>query len=317
MKLQKWAAGGAASVAACAMLAGVGLAQAPGSSNKPAAVVDGVAISMSEVDALIKQAGPMATAPTDAQRRQMQHDALTMLIDDVLMQEFLQKHGPKVEPAEVEKRLKELDVALGKQTPKKTRQDFYKETGLNEAQLRANVITGLQWASFVKEHLTDADLKRYFDENREFFDRVAVRASHIVLRVPPNASEVERQATRAKLENLRQEILSGKVDFAEAAKKHSQCTSAPNGGDIGYFQRKFIVDDAFAKAAFGLKVGELSGVVQTDYGMHLIKVTDRKPGQPADFETIKEMVRETCVNEMRMAILDEQRKTAHVEVNLP
>jgi parvulin-like peptidyl-prolyl isomerase len=116
---------------------------------------------------------------------------------------------------------------------------------------------------------------------------------------------------------LRQDILTGKVDFAEAAKKYSQCTSAPNGGDIGYFQRKFIVDEAFAKTAFGLKVGDVSDVVQTEYGMHLIKVTDRKPGQPSEFESIKELVRETCVNEMRMALLEEQRRTAHIEINLP
>jgi len=317
MKLQKWVACSLASAAACAILAGRVSAQVPGLTNKPAAVVNGVAISMAEVDALIKQAGPMATAPTEAQRRQMQRDAVNMLIDDLLMQQFLRKNGPKVEPAEVDKRLKELDLALEKQTPKKTREDFYKDAGLTEAQLRVNIVTGLQWAGFVKERLTDADLKRYFDESREFFDRVAVRASHIVIRVPPTASENERQSVRAKLQGLRQEILSGKTDFAEAAKKYSQCTSAPNGGDIGYFQRKFIVDEAFAKVAFALKVGDLSDVVETEYGMHLIKVTDRKPGQPSDFETIKELVRETCVNEMRMALLEEQRKTARIEINLP
>jgi len=315
MNAQKWVTCGLASAAAWIGSAGIASAQQPGATTKPAAIVDGVPISMSEVDALLKQAGPMATAPTEAQRRQMQHDALNMLIDDNLMQQFLKKHGPKIEQADVNKRMTELQEALKKQG--KTIVDFYKDTGLNEAQLRSNIVTGLQWAGFVKERLTDAELKRYYDETRDFFDRVAVRASHIVMRVSPNTTEPERQAMRAKLQSLRQDILAGKIEFTEAAKKYSQCTSAPNGGDIGYFQRKFIVDEAFAKTAFALRVGDLSDVVQTDYGLHLIKVTDRKPGQPSEFEKIKDLVRDTCMDEMRMAVLEEQRRTAHVEVNLP
>jgi parvulin-like peptidyl-prolyl isomerase len=315
MNARKWVGYSLVSLAGLAIFGAGASAQKPAAADKPAAIVDGVAISMAEVDALIKQAGPMATTPTEGQHRQMQHDAVNMLIDDLLMQQFLKKNAPKIEPAEVNKRLTELDEAMKKQG--KTRQDFYKETGLTEEQLRTNIVTGLQWAGFVKERLTDADLKRYYNENREFFDRVAVRASHIVMRIPPSASETDRQAILTKLQGLRQEILAGKIDFAEAAKKYSQCTSAPNGGDIGYFQRKFIVDEAFAKVAFALKVGDISDVVQTEFGMHLIKVTDRKPGQPSEFETIKELVRETCVNEMRMGLLEEQRKTAHVQIILP
>src|SRR5260370_2719764 len=124
MKRQTWGACSLASAAAWAMLVGGASGQIPGLRTKPAAGVDGTAISMAEVEALIKQAGTTATAPTEGQRRQMQRDALNMLIDDLLMQQFLKKNGPKIEPAEVEKRLKELDLALEKQTPKKSREDF-------------------------------------------------------------------------------------------------------------------------------------------------------------------------------------------------
>jgi peptidyl-prolyl cis-trans isomerase C len=270
---------------------------------------------MAEVESILKKAGPTATALTDAQRKQLQLEAVGMLIDDLLMESFLRKNAPHVDPAEVNKKFAELKDSLKHQG--KSMEEFYKESGQNEMQVRTNLVNMLQWAAYVKEHLTEAEIKRYYDENRDFFDRVSVRASHIVLRAPAGQSAGEREQARAQLQALRQDIASGKLDFAEAAKKYSQCTSAPEGGDIGYFPRKLAVEEPFAKAAFALKVGEVSDVVETDYGLHLIKVTDRKPGQPADYNKVKDEVRELCIEEMRLAVLAQQRKSAHIEINLP
>jgi peptidyl-prolyl cis-trans isomerase C len=297
------------------LLAGSALAQKDSAAAKPAAMVDGTAITFAEVEAILKQAPPSPTPLTEAQRRQMQIDAIAMLIDDILMQNFLSKHGPKVNPAEVNKRVADLDQSQKKNH--KSLQDFYKETGQTETQLRANIATKLQWDAYVQEHVSEADLKKYYEAYKEFFDRVTVRASHIVLRMAPGASDREIQETKAKLQALRQEIVSGKLDFVEAAKKYSQCVSAKDGGDIGYFPRKLAVDEAFARAAFALKVGEISDVVQSEYGMHLIRLTDRKAGQPSDYAKVKETVREMCVEDMWQALLAQQRKTAHVEINLP
>jgi parvulin-like peptidyl-prolyl isomerase len=138
-----------------------------------------------------------------------------------------------------------------------------------------------------------------------------------VLRVPANASDAERQAVRHKLLELRQKIVSNQLDFAEAARKHSECPSAPQGGDLGRFERKFDVDEAFARAAFALKVGEVSDVVPTDFGLHLIKVTERTPAKPSDFVKVKEQVTEMYDLELRMAIITQQRQKAKIEVNLP
>jgi peptidyl-prolyl cis-trans isomerase C len=301
-----------AGAAILATLASTAQAQAPA---KPAAVVNGEPITMADVEALLKGRGPLATPPTELQRKQMQLEAVAMLIDDLIMQQFLRKYAPPVDPAELNKRVAEMQVALKKKN--QTLQDFCKETGQTEIQLRTNLANMLQWAAYVKDKVTDADVKRYYDENRDFFDQITVRASHIVFRVPTGAADGERQSTAARLQAIRQDIVSGKLDFAEAAKKHSQCPSAPGGGDIGYFPRKWVVEESFARAAFALKVGEVSDVVQTDYGLHLIKVTDRKPGQPSDFSKIKDEVREIYVEEMRQALVAQQRKASKIEVNLP
>ena len=270
---------------------------------------------MAEVEMILKKAGPKATAPTEAQRKEMQQEALGMLVDDQLMRDFMRKKGPPVDLEEVNKQVAELAEGLKKD--KKTLAEYLKEQNQTEAQsVRTDIQGWLQWNAFVKQQVSDADLKRYYDDSKDFFDRVVVRASHIVLRIAPEAPMAEREAAKAKLAAWRKDIIEGKVDFAVAAKQNSQCTSAPNGGDIGFFPRKLAVEEPFAKAAFALKVGEISEIVQTDFGYHLIKITDRKAGTPSDFNKIKDEVRELLVEELRMQILGEQRQSAKVEINL-
>jgi peptidyl-prolyl cis-trans isomerase C len=304
--------------AACALvlalLPGRAPAQAPAAA-KPAAVVNGEAIALADVDAIVNRGGPSAVQLTPGKLRELRLEAVKLLIDQALLMQFLRQNGPRVDPAEVNKLM--ADLADAQKKDGKTLQDYLKENNQTEAQLRAEITAGLQWRDYFKARVGDADLRHCYDENRDFFDGVQVRASHIVLLVPPDAAEPERQQAREKLLALRQEIVSGKIDFADAAKKHSQCVSAPAGGDLGYFLRKGQFDEAFARAAFALPVGQVSDVVQTDAGLHLIKVTDRKPGQPRDFNQVKEDVRRLCQGELQEAILAQMQKKAHVEISLP
>ena len=309
----------AGGLAILALWASQTLAQAPSSSTssaKPAAIVNGEPISMAELEAVVRSQGPTAVKPTEQQQKQMRRELLEMLMDDLIMQQFLRANAPRVDPSAVDKKVAELAEAMKKQG--KTLADYYRETGQSEGQVRVEIAAGLQWQAYAQNRVTEEVLKRYFEENRDFFDQVTIRASHIVLRVPANASEGELQTTRQKLLVIRQDIISGKVDFAEAAKKNSQCPSAPQGGDlVTPFHRKGEVDEAFAKAAFALKVGEISDVVQSDYGLHLIKVTERGPGTPAVYEQIKDGVRKVFSGEMYMAVLAQQRKAAKIDVYLP
>lgn len=285
-------------------------------SHQPAAMVNGEPIMIEEIDAVLKHETPTANPPTEIQRRQMQLEALSLVIDDRLVQQFLRKNGPAIPPAEVHKKLAELEGSLKVQG--RTITDFLKENGLTMVQLQADTLKMLQWAAFVRQQIQEAELRRYYEENKDYFDQIKVRASHIVFRIPGSATPAEIQASRAKLENLRQEIVSGKIDFAEAARKYSQCPSAQDGGNIGYFYRKYTVQEPIAKTAFAMKVGEMSEVIQSDYGLHFIKVTDRKAnGPPSDYEKIREEVRESCAIEMMNNLVAQQRKIAKIEINLP
>jgi parvulin-like peptidyl-prolyl isomerase len=288
---------------------------APVNPAKPAAIVNGEPITQADVMSAAKMVTEQrfrTGVPTDAQRHEVFTEVIAMLVDDVLLRQFLAKTGVKVDPAEVDKQFAELKASLGKAKPPRTIEDFYKETGRNEGQIRSSILDMLRWGEYVKTKINENDLKRYYTENKDFFDQVAVRASHILIRISPSATETERAAARQKLLALRAEILTGKIDFGEAAKKNSQCSSAPNGGDIGFFPRKMMVEEAFAKAAFSLKPGEVSDVVQTDAGLHLIKVTERKPGQNSEFDKVKDDVRDFYIEEMRQTLLTQERKNAKI-----
>ena len=132
-------------------------------------------------------------------------------------------------------------------------------------------------------------------ENKDVFNRTQVQASHIVLRVEPDAPAAEKEKAKQKLLAIKQEIDSGKITFADAANKYSEDDgnkSSPRGGDLGYFVRRGQFNEQFTAAAFALKKGSISDPVETPFGYHLILVTDRKEGTPIDFEQNKLLIRE-------------------------
>src|SRR5262249_35046207 len=97
----------------------------------------------------------------------------------------------------------------------------------------------------------------------------------------------------------------------------SQGPTADKGGDLGYVPRKWMVEEPFARAAFAMEAGQVSDVVETEFGLHLIKVTDRKAGPGSDFAKIKEDVLHVCIEDMYMNLLGQLRKSAKIEINLP
>jgi len=288
-------------------------AQSPPAPSKPAAIVNGEAIPMADLAKLLDKGTPSPHPLTTGQKDEMRKMALDMLIDDLLMRQFLKKTGIQVSPAEVTKELDDLNQGLAKQ--KKTFQEFLKDTDQTPEQLRADIVARLQWRGYMMAKVPDPVLKAYYDQNKVFFDKVFVRASHILMRVPAKASDAEKAAVRAKLIALRQDILAGKIDFAQAAKTYSDCPSKTNGGDIGHFPYKFAVQDVFARTAFAMKVGEVSDLVETDFGYHIIRVTDRTKGEISNFETMKDWVRDVYAqeHELYQQIIGEQRRMARIE----
>lgn len=127
-----------------------------------------------------------------------------------------------------------------------------------------------------KVQVTEQDVQTFYDQNREKFNQPeAVQARHILIRFLPNADSAAKSRARATADAVLKKALAG-WDFAALAKENSQDTgSAANGGDLGFFTRDQMVPP-FAAAAFTLKPGQMSGLVETEYGYHIIRVTDRR-----------------------------------------
>lgn len=321
MSARKWTIRGLAAAALLGCTAGQVPAQPPTAPAaalpaKPAAVVNGEAISMAEVENTMRSLPPTAVPLTEQSKAKLREDTLDALIDETLWHQFLRDYAPKPTPEQVAQEMAQLEKDL-KEKRQKTLPEFYKESGMTDAQLRVNIGYGLQWMAYCKAQVTDAITKQYYDANKDFFNNVMVRASHIMLRVEPNASPADVEAAKGKLRALRQQLLERKIDFATAAKTYSQYPpTAAKGGDLDFFPRKGLMDETIAAQAFAMKPGDISDVVQTDMGLHLVMVTERKPGTPSDFQKIKEDVRMFCIMEMQQNIINHMHKTAKIEKGL-
>jgi len=136
--------------------------------------------------------------------------------------------------------------------------------------------------------LNESDLKTYYEQNvARLSGKEERRASHILINAPKDMPAEARKAARDKAQALLEQVRKAPDSFADVAKKNSQDTgSAPNGGDLDYFGRGAMVKP-FEDAAFALKKGDISDVVESDFGFHIIKVTDIKAPKQRTFEELR------------------------------
>ncbi len=140
-----------------------------------------------------------------------------------------------------------------------------------------------------KVKLSEDDLKEYYEDNIDMFTQEKeVKASHILFRVPPNATPEEQEKIKKKAESVLEMAKKGE-DFAKLAKEYSDDPSKENGGDLGYFKRGRMIKP-FEDAAFSLKKGEISGLVKTSYGYHIIKVDDIKEKKVKQFDEVRAQI---------------------------
>jgi len=155
------------------------------------------------------------------------------------------------------------------------------------------------WAG--KVEVTQEDAKKYYDENSQRFETPEqIRASHILIQpeltgADPNEAKAK---ARVKTEDLLKQLKEG-ADFAELAKANSSCPSAPKGGDLGFFPRGQAPAE-FDNAAFALEVGQMTDVVETEYGFHIIKVTDHKDSGTTSFDEAKDDIIEQLTQQKQL-----------------
>jgi len=239
-----------------------------GNSNDYVATVDGEKILQTELD--------------EALRSQYGAEMLNTLIDNKIIELEAKKEDITVSDDAIKAEYDELVESYG---GKDALQETLDANGLTKASVQDNIRMYLLTKNVIANSIdiSDEELKQYFEENKaDYGQQEQVAASHIFLEDEETAKEVEAK-------------LKAGEDFAELAKTYSIDTdTSEDGGDLGYISRGQM-DEQFEEAAFALGKDEVSGVVQSVEGYHIIKVTGKVPAEDAVFEDVKDEVYETLL----------------------
>jgi parvulin-like peptidyl-prolyl isomerase len=278
---------------------------------EPVATVNGDTVTRGEVIQLLRQ----YPIPTGGEQRYYE-GAVELLANSRLLSQFLNAQRVAVPQSEVDAQISEQQKVLAQNNS--SLEAALMESGTSLEKLKDEIRRTLQWRKYVLDKATDAELKKYLDQNKAAFDGSQIRASHILLSVEPDASEDLKEKARQKAAAIKKEIEEGKLTFQEAANKHSEDPAnkeQPNGGDLGVFPRKGKYLEDFAAAAFALpRVGAISDPVMTEYGCHLIQLTARKEGEPVNFDQVKDRVLSQYAVDLQANIVAEERKKAKIEL---
>lgn len=284
---------------------------AQNSEQGKAAIVNGTVISKAdlnrEMDRVQEQIAMSGQKLDAARMAEVRQNVLNGLINRELLYQESQKLGIKVSDSAITEHI----AALKKKFSSEAEFDkILEKMHLTEANLRSQYKMDLAIKELIAQKITpqvkvtEADIKGFYDSHPSYFKRPeTVRASHILIKVSPDASAAVKAKAREKLEKIREQLKKG-ADFATLAKKYSQGPSAANGGDLGYFSRGQMVGP-FAKAAFSLKKGQISQIVKTSFGYHLIKVTDIRPAKVVPLAQVKDKIKEYMTQEQTNDLLNQ------------
>ncbi len=240
-----------------------------------------------------------------ALEKQSGKEILAQMIRDELIRQGARRYGIEVTDEQVAAELERVRSQFGSDSSLEEALSQYGMTmdSLRE-QLKMNLLLEAIATRDVK--VTEDDLKKYYDEHKdEFKEEEQIKARHILVADEKAAEEVRKQ-------------LAAGADFAELAKaKSTDSATKDAGGDLGYFG-KGVMDPAFEKAAFALKIGETSGPVKSSYGYHIIRVEDRKPERIPPLEEIRAKVERNFKQEKgkpTSAVIDELKDASQIKIN--
>jgi parvulin-like peptidyl-prolyl isomerase len=280
----------------------------PAPAEKVVATVGTDKITNTQVDRILQGQLRGRPAPPEAMAN-LRKMILESLIQSRLVVQFVAAKNITADAKEVEEAITDIKKQVAE-----AGRDYatvLKAQGLTDETLKKQIASELAVEKYAKAAVTDEKAEAYFNAHKKQFDGSQVKASHILLKYDAQSSAEEKKMANAKIAAIRQEIAGG-ADFAEAAKKHSACPSSAQGGDLGFFGKGQMVKP-FSDAAFSMTPGQLSQPVETQFGVHLIKVTEVKPGE-TKFDEAKDAVNTALFGQVLEQAAAEQRKVTKVEI---
>ncbi|MNB65918.1 Foldase protein PrsA precursor [compost metagenome] len=238
--------------------------------DTPVATVNGKDITKNELyDKLVKAGG---------------ESTLQSMITQELVDQEADRNKVTVSDADIQAEIKDLQEQFGGESGLES---ALSQSGMTMDDLKEQMPLQVKIRKLLepKVTVTDDDIKKYYDENKASLgSEEEVRASHILVATKEEADAIEKQ-------------LKEGADFATLAKEKSSDTgSKDKGGDLDFFKKGDMVAE-FSDTAFKMKVGEISEPVKTEYGYHIIKVTDHKDAVTPTLENSKDKIRETLITQ--------------------
>jgi len=323
--------------------------------DRTLATVNGQAILLSEfeknADPILEQFQKMAPSAEQTPERvaDIKKRVLDQMIDDRLLTQEAKAKNIHISQLEVDDGVKKVHGRFT--TDDEFKQEMQK-AGMNNDEFRAHIQDQLATIKLIDQEVkskvpppTDEEVKALYDEiqavlqdkpvpgshspseidelkslaqgvQRRFGERV--RARHILIRVPADATKDQKDAALKKIKDIQAQLKKG-ADFSDLAKKYSEDPqSKDRGGDLGYFSKGEMVP-SFEKAAFATPVGQVSDIVQSDFGYHLILVDEKKAAQKMNFDDVKDDLREYLYQQAAAKRLESYlkglRAKAEIKVN--
>lgn len=265
--------------------------------NKTVATVDGEMILMSEYERrakpVIEEYEKFLTGPDkEIKIKELKKKILEQMIDEKILIQEAKRKKVKVNSKEIQDGIGEIRKRFG--TEEEYNQELARQ-GLSEEKFREQVKEQLMVIKLIDQEIkakvvspTDTEIEDFYKQNEsEMVEPEQVRARHILIKVDENT---DKNKALRRIREILKEVKKGETSFAEFAKKYSEGPSAPRGGDLGFFIRGQMVRE-FEDAAFALKVGEISDVVETEYGYHIIQCIEKKASEKKSLEEVRDYLR--------------------------
>ena len=204
-------------------------------------------------------------------------------------------------------------------------QEGMKQGLFNDDFIKRRVITNVMqkdvWDKANAMTYTDAEIKAYYDAHRdEFKEPVRVHASHILIKLAPNATDAQKKAAKAKADEVFARVKKTPAKWLEISKQYSDLPTRDQGGDLGFFSLDR-TPKPFGDAAFAARAGDIVGPIETNFGYHIILVGEKKSEEVMDFNKAKAKVRMRLITFKREQMKDQYvqklRDSAKVDIKTP
>jgi len=225
--------------------------------------------------------------------KRLQRRTLDKLIGDELIYQESRKLTIEDIDTKVEQEFKSLEKKYGRG---KGMEKYLKMNHLTAEKVRESLKARIRVDEYLKKQgilepdISEKQIRQAYEDNPDSYSRAeSIKVSHILIAIDSNAGTEAKEEARKKAEQIREEILGGK-DFAEMARKYSDCKSASDGGCLNYIRRGYMPEE-FDKVAFAMEKEELSDLVKTRFGYHIIKVLDKKPAGKIPYEQVRSFIK--------------------------